>query len=247
MNVVALRWGDFKSIFKGRSSCPSCQKKLSYFELLPILSFLIQAGKCRNCRKSISLRYPIVEILTALVLYLLYEAQVGWISFVFSGIIFSILIIISLYDLKNLVIPDGLVWSFNVLAFLGTWLLFRPYIAISPASQIQFQEPILPFILAGLGLFSFFAILWFVSRGKWMGFGDAKLALGIGLLLGSQKGLLALVLSFWIGTLFALLLMLFQKGKYSMKSQIPFGPFLALGAFISFIYGDKIMAWYLGI
>ena len=233
LNVVSLKWGDFKSIVRGRSACSHCQKTLSYFQLLPVVSFLVQRGKCRYCGGNISLRYPIVEITTGLILYLLYQATIGWINFIFVGIAFSILLVVSLYDLKTLIIPDRLVWSFNILTFLGIWLA-RPY----PLNSVDH-------ILSGLALFSFFALLWFVSRGAWMGFGDAKLALGIGFLLGPHSGLLALVLSFCIGTISALLLMFLKKDKYSMKSQIPFGPFLALGAFVSFVWGSKIIEWYL--
>lgn len=232
LNVVSLRWGNFKSILKGRSVCPNCQKTLGYFQLLPVLSFLIQSGKCKYCKERISLRYPLVEILTGAVLFFLFKNSLSFFSFASSIILFSLLIVISLYDLKTMVIPDGLVWTFNALAFLGIFLLAKSY----PVG----------YLLSGLALFSFFAILWLVSKGAWMGFGDAKLALGVGFILGLDKGLLALILAFWVGTIFALGLLVFFRKTYSMKSKVPFGPFLALAAFISFIFGDKIIGWYLG-
>jgi prepilin signal peptidase PulO-like enzyme (type II secretory pathway) len=95
--------------------------------------------------------------------------------------------------------------------------------------------------LAGIIFFSFFGLVWLVSRGNWMGLGDAKLALGIGWLLGLSKGILALLFSFWTGALVGIFLLFFFKKEYNMKSRIPFGPFLILGAIIAFFFGDVII------
>ena len=140
--------------------------------------------------------------------------------------IFSVLIIIAIYDYHHQIIPNLFVWIFNGLAFIG---LFR-----------IFNWNNLP---AGFILFSFFALLWGVSRGRWMGFGDAKLALGIGWILGITKGIAAITLAFWIGAIAGVLLIYLNKSKYGLKSSIAFGPFMILGTAVSFFWGEKIIAF----
>ena len=231
LNVVVLRLNTGESIIKSGSRCFSCGKKLRWFELIPALSFIIQRGRCRSCRSKISWQYPIVEMLTGLAFVLTYQHFGFNLAFGFWILIFSLLIAISIYDFRHQIIPNQLVYPFIALSF------FSPLFQVS-GFRIQVSG-----LLAGIILFSFFALLWLVSRGRWMGFGDAKLALGIGWLLGMHKGILALALSFWIGAIVSIYLMLFL-GK-SSKSRIAFGPFLALATFISFLFGNYIIHWFL--
>src|SRR3989344_5580086 len=98
-------------------------------------------------------------------------------------------------------------------------------------------------LLAGFILFAFFALLWGMSKGRWMGFGDAKLALGIGWLLGITKGIAAITLAFWVGAIVGVLLIYLNKNKYGLKSSIAFGPFMILGTIISFFWGEKIIGF----
>jgi prepilin signal peptidase PulO-like enzyme (type II secretory pathway) len=135
------------------------------------------------------------------------------------------LIIISVYDLHHQIIPNSFVYVFAILAFLS---LFRNW-------KLEIRNFDTAGLLAGVIFFTFFGLLWWISKGKYMGFGDAKLALGIGWLLGLKQGIMALLFSFWIGAFVGILLVLFRKKKYNLKSALPFGPFLVLGALIAFL------------
>jgi len=222
LNVVILRYNTGESIIKNGSRCFGCGKRLNWYELIPIVSFLIQKGRCRSCKSKISIQYPLVELLTGILFLLIF--QITHYSLLVTGyyfIIFSLLIIIAVYDFRYQIIPDLFVYLFN---FFALFNLFRIY----------------DFIV-GLVFFGFFGLLWLVSRGNWMGLGDAKLALGIGWLLGLFKGILALLLSFWTGALVGIFLLFFFKKEYNIKSRIPFGPFLILGIIIAFFFGDVII------
>jgi len=146
----------------------------------------------------------------------------------------SLLVVITIYDLKHKIIPDGLVYSFAALSFVSIFGIW----------QATFFIPSVWHFLAGPLLALPFALLWLVSRGTWMGFGDAKLALGMGWFLGLSGGGAAIILAFWIGAAVGLLLIalgrilkLFLFGKtFTIKSEIPFGPFLILGTLIAFLF-----------
>ncbi len=233
LNVVIIRYNTGESIVYSGSRCFSCGKRLSWQELVPIFSFLIQKGRCRQCKSKISFQYPLVEFLTAL-LFL-----TGFLKFfpdfpsVFSyWVIASLLIVISVYDFYHQIIPNKIVYLLIFFAF-GYWFF------IGGATLTGF--------LAGISFFAFFFLLWFVSRGRWMGFGDAKIALAGGWLLGFINGLVAIFSAFWIGAIFSIFLLLFLPKTFTLKSRIPFGPFLALGIIIAFLFGSIIFKIYLGV
>lgn len=245
LNVVILRYD--KKPLTGRSACISCDKKLAWYELIPVLSFLIQRGKCTNCKKNISWQYPIVEITTGLLFLLIsnFEFQISngilnfeifeYLKLLYYFIIFSILIVITVYDIKHKIIPDSLVFS-----FIGVSLLFLLFNYQTVSFLDWFAGPILAFP---------FAFLWFISDGRWIGFGDAKLALGIGWFMGLVDGVSSIILAFWIGSVFGVALILLSKlgslsfmGKnFTIKSEIPFAPFLILGMIIVFFFGWDIL------
>jgi len=226
LNVVILRLNTGQSVVSGRSKCFTCAQKLKWYELLPVASFVFLRGKCSACKAKISWQYPFVETITGIIFVLLFQQSQNFLDFGFWILIFSVLIIIAIYDYHHQIIPNLFVWIFNGLAFIG---LFR-----------IFNWNNLP---AGFILFSFFALLWGVSRGRWMGFGDAKLALGIGWILGITKGIAAITLAFWIGAIAGVLLIYLNKSKYGLKSSIAFGPFMILGTAVSFFWGEKIIGF----
>lgn len=249
LNVVIYRYGTSQSPWKGRSQCLNCGKELSWYELIPIVSFLIQKGKCRVCGSKISLQYPLVEMTSAILfalifvrqynLYSLYSAyphgllySVLFLIFYFS--IASILLIIAVYDLRHKIIPNTLVYWFIGLASFKLALFLFVCPGVSP-----FTFPYVYDLLAPVIFFIPFWLLWSVSSGRWIGFGDAKLAFGIGALLGFVLGLSAIVLGFWIGAVICLLLMAVQHVSPGLfkhldgKSEIPLAPFLILGVFIA--------------
>ncbi|MEA3399446.1 MAG: prepilin peptidase [Patescibacteria group bacterium] len=233
LNVVIYRYNSGKTL-NGRSMCMSCGKKLSWKELIPVFSFLYQKGKCSNCSARISWQYLIVEIVTGIVFVLtfnhfayLLNISLGYFIFfmVLFLLMFSILIIIAVYDLRHKIIPDDLVYLFAVLALASNFIGLN-------GLQIASNDSMLAGILLALP----FALLWLVSHGKWMGFGDAKLALGIGWLLGSFLGLTAIVLSFWIGAIVSVLMILFLRKKVKKHMEIPFAPFLIIGMLLVFFF-----------
>lgn len=138
---------------------------------------------------------------------------------------FSLLIVIATYDIKHKIIPDILSVILGILAFIGLFF-FKDYV-------FSVHLPTLFEFLSGLIIATPFALLWLVSRGTWMGLGDAKLAVGLGYLFGIWGALSGIVLAFWIGAFISIILVIFSK-KYGMKSEIPFAPYLVLGVILMF-------------
>ncbi len=229
LNVVVFRYNTGLSFVTGRSKCFSCGRHLEWYELLPLFSFLMLGGKCLGCNSKISKQYFTVEFITGLVFCgLLLRFGLTPILFLYL-LIASILIVMAVYDFKHKIIPDGMVVAFIILSLVNFFLIH--------STGELFSLPISLEWFAGPLLFAFFAFFWLVSGGKWMGFGDAKLAIGVGFLLGFSGGIFAIMLAFWIGAIVSLLLIFFQKihiGKFhlSMKSEIPFAPFIIFAVFI---------------
>ncbi len=235
LNVVIYRYNSGTSLTCGRSMCFSCGKTLSWYELIPIVSFIIQRGRCIGCKSKISWQYPLVEIVTGLLFIAVFMGQYLVIKTIYLLIIMSILVVISIYDIRHKIIPDGFVYAFIALSLLQLiW-----------TSNVQMVD-----WLAGPILFLPFAGLWFFSKGTWMGFGDAKLALGIGWFLGFYAGLSAVIFAFWIGSVFGLTLiglgkvrgLFFKNTKFTIKSEIPFGPFLILGMLLVFFFNIDVFS-----
>lgn len=223
LNVVGLRWNSGISL-GGRSFCGTCGKTLRWHELIPVLSYFWQGGRCSKCRSKISPQYPLVELWTALIFVT--------VPYIYLPV-FCIFIVITIYDLRHKIIPDSLVYTAILLSFL-----LRIIIPSTAGDWI-----------AGPALFSFFALIWFLSRGRAMGFGDAKLALAIGWLLGAGGGYEAVVLAFWAGAAFGIISILLSRitpllrgaKGITMKSEIPFAPFLVLGVWLSLILNIDLL------
>ncbi len=238
LNVVIYRFNTGMTIVKGRSICMTCNRNLRWYELIPVFSFLIQSGKCRRCASSISHQYPLVELVTgiifALIAYkflpILYFSNAMFLFFiVLYMFIFSLLIVISVYDLRHKIIPDRLVAVFIIVSFLSIFINSSPFGSL-------FAVPNYTALIAGPVLALPFALLWLFSKGRLMGLGDGKLVLGIGWLLGLSSGIAMVILSFWIGTVISLIVMFLSKNKMSMKSEIPFAPFLIASALVVFLF-----------
>jgi prepilin signal peptidase PulO-like enzyme (type II secretory pathway) len=243
LNVVILRFNT-RGGLSGHSGCFACGEQLRWYELIPVVSFFAQKARCRHCGSKLNWQYPIVELLTGFVFYFVYVVNM---SVIYSGapiavyrilfelIVFSIFIIITVYDMRHMVIPDPLVY------FLSALTLLFLFVGSNPSMYA---------LLAGPAVATPFALLWLVSRGKWMGLGDAKLALPIGWLLGLSGGFAAVILAFWIGatvSVFILILKQLDKlsgelSRFRMKSEIPFGPFMVLGTFIVYLFGLDVIS-----
>ncbi|MDO8524058.1 MAG: prepilin peptidase [bacterium] len=240
LNCVIYRMESKKSFAKGRSFCPKCKHVLAWYDLIPIFSFLFLRGKCHYCKKKISWQYPAVEIATGILFAAIMNYELGirnyewWSSvFIFNSLFLILnscfLILIFIYDLKHYIIPDKLVFP-----AIGIALFFN-----------IFSGFFLNSLIAGLVASGFFFLIWLVSRGRWLGFGDVKLALLMGLLLSWPNILVALFFAFVLGATIGLILIAFQKK--TMKSQVPFGPFLIIGTFIGLFWGQNIINWYLNL
>ena len=235
LNVVIYRYNTGFSL-GGRSQCFACGKTLQWYELVPVFSFLFQRGKCSGCGSKISWQYPLVELTTGLLFLGIWSLNFSSFLVPFYLFVWSLLVVIAVYDLRHKIIPDGLVFGFAGLSFVT--LITR---ALLPRFHNFELMLVANGILAGLVLAGFFWFLWFISKGKWMGFGDAKLSLGVGLLLGLQLGVSAIVFAFWIGAIVGLLLILLSKlwpgwQSVSMKSEIPFAPFIIIGTALVFFF-----------
>lgn len=241
LNVVILRYNTGKTL-GGRSMCFTCGSTLKWNNLIPVFSYLLQFGKCAYCRAKISMQYPIVEILTGFAfLAIAYKVTFVPILFLYF-VIFSILLVISVYDYRHKIIPDGLVFAFIALSFLRIVIDYSD-------GRGDFSAD----FLSGLLISAFFASLWWISDGRWMGFGDAKLVLGIGWLLPFCQNVSAIILSFFIGSIVGLFAMAVAKTTSVIRGrtfvfdrEIPFAPFLIISAFISFVFGFDVVGIMMG-
>lgn len=239
LNVLVLRMRTGMSPAKGRSMCFSCGTQLTLFELIPVLSYVIQRGRCTSCEAKISIQYPLVELLTAMLF-----GAVGYMSFMRHGIsveffveilfgliLASLFVAIATYDIKHKIIPDGFVITLIVLGLMK--LIADILLYDSGWSTIWWR------LLSAVVLFLPFFLLWFVSKGRWIGLGDGKLVFSFGILLPITSAISGIVIAFWIGAVFGLLLITLsrvRKYTYAMKSEVPFAPFLILGALIVYFF-----------
>lgn len=231
------------SFIKPSSHCFFCEKKISWIDNIPVFSFLILKGKCRNCNNKISWQYPTMELMTGIIWGLVgYLYVFGFIDDLFLAIlwnlVFSALLVIFIYDWKYMEIPMGLVWFSIVLIIIINFFVdkFNTF-------NLDFFESIL-FInsLTGLISFIFFFGLSFISNEEWMGYGDSFLALLVGLALGPTACFLALLVAFCVGAIFSIVIITLKKA--GLKSQVPFGPFLIFGFmcifFVQFLFTELL-------
>lgn len=235
LNVVALRFNTGKTI-QGRSRCMSCGRQLAWIELIPIISFLIQGGKCRKCKSKISRQYPLVEFLTGVIFVLVYIAfppylgtDIFWT--IFHLVVGCLLMVISVYDIKHKIIPDRFVYAFILLSFFSIFV-GNIYFLTLPSFNAWIAGPVLALP---------FALIWLISKGTWMGFGDAKLVLGIGWILGLNDGANAIILAFWIAALVSIIWLFVTRKGFRPKTEVPFGPYLIIGMYIVLFYGIQVI------
>ncbi len=218
LNVVALRDADRKSIISGRSKCPHCSKELAARDLMPLLSYMWNLGKCRNCKKTISWRYPLVELLTAfLLVYLFHFAVVGlenWLYFAVMGISILLLAVVALIDIATFEVPIEYVVIAGVIGGVGNIVL----------GQLDILSVILG-IVAGAGAIAAVLYGWkalFNQDG--MGEGDIWIAGAIGAIVGYPLIWPALIVAVFSGAIVGSFLQLSKKN--SLSGEIPFGPYL---------------------
>ncbi len=240
LNVYILRLNTGKST-AGRSGCMSCGGKLTWRELIPVISFFVLRGRCGTCGSRISKQYWMVELLTSLLFVLVWLQVFDLLTTVVSLAIVSTLIIIAVYDIRHTIIPNQTVYAFLVLAVLAYGLSTGPLVA--PALWPSYgMTMVYSAMVTSLPLFT----LWFVSKGAWMGFGDVKLTLGFGAMLGVYQGIMAIMLGFVMGAIVGIFILYAPRvissfrlrggaKKITMKSEVPFAPFLIAGFLLVFL------------
>ncbi len=235
LNVVSLRYDTGKNL-GGRSACMSCKKKLTWVELVPLFSFLVQKGKCLKCESKISWQYPLVEFVAGALFVLIfltyppvsYTAAILTVIHVLAA---CLLLVITVYDIRHKIIPDPFVFAFAALALLSLFV----------GGSTLWHVPGFEALIAGPLLAVPFALLWVISGGRWMGFGDAKLAIGIGWFLGISGGFNAVILAFWIGAICSVLWLWVSHKKFKKGTEVPLGPYLILGMYIVLLFGVKVI------
>ena len=240
VNVAILRFGFFESP-QARSHCMACASQIRAFDLIPVFSFLFLKGKCRACGSALSVQYPIVEILVAALFVLAYKTAPPlielWSLLAFLSLLIFIsgLIALVVYDIRHTLVPMPFVWL--LIASASAASLFRSLFSHSFA-------PLLDSFWGGLALSGFFFAVYVLSRGRGMGLGDAYVAGAVGILLGLFRGIEAVMFAVWIGTAVYLLVMALSSllrrvrlfggfARVTMKTELPFIPFLAFGALLA--------------
>ena len=261
LNVVIYRFHTGRSL-SGASHCLSCGTPLRWFELFPLLSYVWIRGRCRSCGCAVPPRYFLVELATALVTLVLYiqlslsaAAGIFW-------VLSLVLLVIFVYDIDHMVIPDELVLIASGLS--GLYFIVSNYNDFTLALFVSHA-------FAALAAFGFYAGLWVVSKGRWIGFGDAKLAVPLSFLLGASATFSFVVLSFWIGAVISIVIVAYPYVRrwlrhlcgafatcpqeyivkshryFTMKSEVPFAPFMILAFFTVFLFHVNILTWMPGV
>jgi len=241
LNVVIYRLKKGESFVKGRSYCDKCKKKISWYDNIPLLSFLILKGRCRKCQRKIPIEYPLTELLIGIefvwVYWLLsvnfnfFNSWEGFYSLallIYWLILFSGSLGIIIFDFKYMMIPDEILYP-----LIGLALLRLPFSG-------QWQV-----IWAALGSFGFIYGLYLLTKKKGIGFGDVKLAVLLGLVLGWPNILVAYFIAFLTGAVVGVILILRKQKKF--KDRIAFGPFLLVAMLVAKLWGGIIWQWYLKV
>lgn len=249
LNVVIMR-GERGEVLTGRSHCDTCGKTLIWRELIPLLSFVYQKGRCRHCGTVLSAQYPLVEFATGFIFVavaseMFYEA-------ILAGNIFSLLVlcvilasaaamlVVVVTDINHHIILNGSVLFLAVIGIMAT--VARNSLVCIPTnvSCASFSfSGIVWDVGASIGAVLFLFALWFFSKGRAMGFGDVKLIGATSLILGFPLSILALLFSFWLGGIWGVGLLLMRVR--SLKSQIAFGPFIIAGTVLAFLFGKSFL------
>ena len=255
LNVLADRIPKGESPIRGRSRCDKCKKILKWYDLIPLFSFIFLKGKCRYCQTRLSLFYPTVEFVTGTLFFITaifvlndsqfpllggqaisnFQFPINYqlpITLIYYLFIVSSLIVVFFADLKYGIIPDKIVFPAIAVSFL--------YLFINPSSLI------LNHLLSAVGACLFFLLLFVITKGRGMGFGDVKFAFLMGLILGFPDIVVGLYIAFLTGAIVGCILIIWRK-KRIFGTAIPFGPFLVMGTLMSIFYGSLIFQKFLQV
>ncbi len=239
LNAAIWRLREGISILADRSMCPHCGTVLAWKDLVPIFSYLVLGGACRTCKAGISLQYPIVEVATAalfLATYLIHPVDA--LLIIRDWLFVAAAMILFVYDLRWKELPDLITIPSIAVVFVLSSLIFP-----SGTCELAFCAPLAgwaEFLLAGAVGAGFFLAQYVISRGKWIGDGDIFIGALMGVLLGFPGVLVALFLSYMIGAMCSIGILMARKA--TLKSEIPFAPFLLASTLATLLFDDRIYA-----
>jgi leader peptidase (prepilin peptidase)/N-methyltransferase len=228
----------------GRSRCITCGHILSSRELIPVVSYIFQGGRCLHCKVKFSPRYVVIELITGALfvgcsLFFWPSDLISTLIFIKALFVVCVLLIIFVIDFEHYLILNVVLWPTAIIIFI-----FNVALDITAShTLLSFGSLWFSGLLAGLCAFLIFYALWAVSKGRWIGFGDVKLVFVMGLILGPSKLGIGLLLAFWLGALVSVPLVLLGKKQFS--SKIPFGTFLSVATLIVLFWGERLVHWYL--
>lgn len=217
LNALLFRYNTGRSIANGRSKCMRCGHTLGVGDLVPVLSYLFLKGRCRYCATRISVQYVLVELAAMVLAVAVYLKDPSPLAFSLGFATWLTLLFIVVYDLRHQIIP----WSASITLAILALLSMSEFTGLT--------------LLAGPLLMLPLFLLSLVSGGRWMGWGDSALQLGLGWLLGLTAGLTALLIACWTGGVVGIMLAALSK-RYTMKSEVPFAPFLIWGAACAYFF-----------
>jgi len=243
LNVLADRLSKGQTML-GRSMCESCKHSLAWNDLIPIVSYVILKGKCRYCKAPFSIQYPLTEIFTGVIFVLTWylsterliiSADVFGLHIIHLAVA-AVLIVMFLADIRYQIIPDEMQVA---LFILGVSQIVYTSLFLRGASILGISQDVGMQMVYGAAVMSPLLLVFLITKGRGMGFGDVKLAFVMGLILGLMSGFLALYIGFVVGGLVGGILLLAKKGK--RKTKIAFGPFLILGFYIMLFFESEVI------
>ncbi len=235
LNVLIYRLPLKISLIKPPSKCPECDTPIRFYDNIPVISYVILGGKCRHCKKNISLRYPVIEILSGLLtVYAIYSfgftlkgIEVVFLSLVFLAIFFI--------DLDHTIIPD---------VFTIPGVIIGIAVSLLPGAMVGWKQSLIGMAVGG-GAFMLVGILGqIIFKKEALGFGDVKYAAMVGAFLGWKNLILMLIIASFLGSIIGISL-IYLSGKKGKSTYIPFGPFLTVGAWIAIYFGEDLIKAYL--
>ena len=234
LNVCIHRLPRDQSLNSPPSRCPSCEYRLRWFDNIPVLSYVLLGGRCRKCRTRISIRYPLVELIT-MVLFLVHGAVFGWSALLVPRLAFgSAMVVLFAIDLEHQLLPNVITLPGIVVGLIAS--------AVLPPGIV---DALIGVVIGG-------GVLWLIGEAYFrysghegMGGGDVKMLAMIGAFLGWKLVLVTLVLSSVAGSLIGVFVIAVRRG--GMKYALPYGTFLALGALVASLAGDRIVNWYVSL
>jgi leader peptidase (prepilin peptidase)/N-methyltransferase len=234
LNVCIHRLPRGQSLNSPPSRCPSCDYRLRWFDNIPVLSYVLLGGRCRKCRAGISIRYPLVELIT-MALFVIHGEVFGWSALLIPRLVFACaMVVLFAIDLEHQLLPNVITLPGIAVGLIAS--------AVLPPGLV---DALIGVLIGG-------GVLWLIGEAYFrysghegMGGGDVKMLAMIGAFLGWKLVLVTLVLSSIAGSLIGLAVIAFRKG--GMKYALPYGTFLALGALVASLAGDAIVNWYVGL